>query len=184
MIYQVKLKKQKILNFGDPVLRQVSKPVTVFHNKLHSLIDSMAATLHSRDDGAALAAPQIGVLKRIVVIDYMDEYLELINPEIIYSDGEKTDFEGCLSLTGYFGKVKRADKIKVKYLDRNGKEHVIERKGLFSRCIQHELDHLDGVLFIDRVKEEYLIGNEDKKISLRSVMDIANGESPDKRSSE
>lgn len=177
MIVEKKLaKKLKILKFGDPVLRQAAKPVTVFHSKLQLLVDSMKVTLHSRDDGAALAAPQLGILKRIVVIDYQDEYLELINPEILLSKGKKVDFEGCLSLPGYFGKVPRAEYVKLKYFDRFGKENIIERKGPMARCIQHELDHLDGILFVDRMEEDHLQHNDNEtKISLQSVIDLANG---------
>lgn len=168
--------KLKIVTFGDPVLRQKAKPVTVFHSKLNILIDSMSKTLYLRDDGAALAAPQVGVLKRIVVMDYEDEYLELVNPEILESSGEQTGFEGCLSFPGWFGSVKRAETIKVKYQDRTGKEHLIERSGNLARCLQHEIDHLDGVLFIDRVSEEFLEHSEtEEKISLESAKEISLG---------
>jgi peptide deformylase len=170
------VKKSKIVLFGDPVLRKAAKPVTVFHKKLHGLIDSMVETLHDRDDGAALAANQIGVLKSITVIDYMQEYFEMINPEIIDSEGEQTEYEGCLSLPGYFGLVSRYDHIKVKYLDRNGKENIIERNGKLARCFQHEIDHLNGILFIDKVCENFLINNDnDAKISLESVKELADG---------
>lgn len=164
----------KIIQFGNSVLREKAKPVTVFHKKLHALIDSMVATLYSHDDGAALAANQIGILKRIVVIDYEDEYLELVNPEIIKSGGEQTDQEGCLSFTGYFGLVKRANYVKVKYQDRNGKELIIEKEGNLARCLQHEIDHLDGILFIDRMTGDFLTHSETKeKISLQSAINIA-----------
>lgn len=171
-----KMKKLTILKFGNPILRQTAKPVTVFHSKLHSMIDALADTLHSRDDGAALAAPQVGLLKRVVVIDYLDEYLELINPEIVLADGQTQDYEGCLSFPGFIGKVPRANHIKLKYLDRFGNEKLTEREGAFARCIQHELDHLDGVLFIDRMNTDYLLHNENKtKISLKSALDLADG---------
>jgi peptide deformylase len=168
--------KLKIISFGDHVLRQPAKPVTVFHKKLHALIDSIAETLHNCDGGAALAANQVDVLKRITVINYQGEYFELINPEIIYSEGEQTDMEGCLSFPGYYGLVKRFNLVKVKYLDRNGKENVIERTGKLARCIQHEVDHLNGVLFVDRMIEDFLIHTEtENKISLQSALDLANG---------
>ncbi len=164
----------KIILFGDPVLRQTAKPVTVFHKKLGTLIDSMIETLYSRDDGAALAANQVGILKRIVVIDYEDEYFELVNPEIIEASGEQTDNEGCLSYPGYFGQVKRYDFVKVKYQDRSGKIKIIERSGNLARCFQHEIDHLDGILFIDRVDEEFLTHSESKnKIDLSSVISLS-----------
>ncbi len=169
-------RKMKIQLFGNPVLRQAAKPVTVFHKKLGTLIDSMVETLYSRDDGAALAANQVGVLKRIVVIDYEDEYLELVNPEIIEAGGEQTDNEGCLSYPGYFGQVKRYDFVKVKYQDRNGNNHFIEKNGNMARCLQHEIDHLNGILFIDRMVEDFLVNNETKtKINLVVVLDIADG---------
>ncbi len=175
------MSKSKIVAFGNPILRQVAKPVTVFHKKLHSLIDSIAETLHSRDNGAALAANQIGVLKKISVVDYQGEYLELINPEIIYSEGEQIEEEGCLSFPGYTGLVKRFNLVRVKYLDRNGIENIIERTGKLAKCFQHEIDHLNGILFIDRMIEDFLTStNSDKKISLQSVIDIANEKSANK----
>jgi peptide deformylase len=164
-------KKLKILLFGDPLLRQTAKPVTVFHKKLHAVIDSIAETLNARDDGAALAATQVGIMKRIIVIDYLGEYLELINPEILEAGGEETDFEGCLSYPGYTGRVPRSATVKVKYFDRNGKEHLIERNGRFARCIQHEVDHLNGILYIDRMREMYLTNSLDQtRIDLDSVL--------------
>ncbi len=164
----------KIILFGDPALRQTAKPVTVFHKKLGTLIDSMVETLYSRDDGAALAANQVGILKRIVVIDYEDEYFELVNPEIVEASGEQTDNEGCLSYPGYFGQVKRYDFVKVKYQDRTGKINIIERSGNLAKCLQHEIDHLDGILFIDRVVEDFLTHSESKnKIDLSSVISLS-----------
>ena len=167
------LKKLKILLFGDPALRQNAKPVTVFHKKLHAFIDSLAVTLDSCEDGAALAATQVGELKSITVINYEGEYLELINPEIIEAKGEQTDYEGCLSYPGYIGKVKRAETIKVKYVDRFGKENVIERTNKMARCIQHEIDHLNGILFIDRVKEDHLIhADSDTEINIEFIREL------------
>jgi peptide deformylase len=169
-------KKKKILLFGDPVLRQKAKPVTVFHNKLHSLIDSLYLTLDSTDDGAAIAAPQVGTLKRIVVIDYDDEYYELINPEIIESGGREIKNEGCLSLPGYTGPVPRFEYVKVRYYDRNGKETIVEKHGNMARCFQHEIDHLDGILFIDRMEVQFLTHNDtNKKITLEEALDLSNG---------
>lgn len=165
----------KILLFGDPILRQKAKPVIVFHHKLHSMIDNMADTLDARDDGAAIAANQVGVLKRIIVINYENEYLELINPEIISFSGKQSKYEGCLSYPGYVGLVSRYENIKVRYYNRNGIENFIERNGNLSICIQHEIDHLDGILFIDRVEEKHLIHSETKeKINLDDVVEIAN----------
>ena len=165
------MKKEKILEFGDPVLREKSKPVTVFHKKLHMLIDNMKFTLLNQDDGAALAANQVGILKRITVINYMDEYIEMINPEILSSSGEITDSEGCLSLPGYFGNVKRAENVKVKYQDRFGKETIIERSGPMARCIQHEIDHLDGILFIDRMKD-VAVSDGKRKVAVKDLLKL------------
>lgn len=168
-------KKLKILLFGDPILRQKAKPVIVFHHKLHTLIDSMANTLDNREDGAALAANQVGILKRIVVIDYEDEYLELINPEIIDFSGKQSKYEGCLSYPGYVGLVNRYETVTLKYYDRNGIENTIERNGNLAICLQHEIDHLDGILFIDKVEEKYLIHSETKaKIDLNEVLALSN----------
>ncbi|HEX2963745.1 MAG TPA: peptide deformylase [Ignavibacteriales bacterium] len=171
-----KKSKYKIVRFGEPVLRETAKPVTVFHHKLHELVDSLTDTLFRSEDGAAIAAPQIGVSKRIVVIDYEDEYLELLNPEILSSSGEQTDYEGCLSFPGFIGNVPRAETVKVKYQDRNGNEIVIERSGNMARCLQHEIDHLDGILFIDKVTDKYLVHQDtNEKIKLADALDLSNG---------
>jgi peptide deformylase len=164
------MKKEKIALFGDTVLRETASPVKVFHKKLHLLIDAMKYTLDATDDAAALAAPQISVSKRITVIDYLGEYIEMVNPEILEMHGEETAYEGCLSLPGFSGAVKRAYTVKVKFQDRHGKEKVIERSGAMARCIQHEIDHLDGILYIDRMSDEY-VRNDEKK-SLLSVRDL------------
>jgi peptide deformylase len=172
------MSKLKIIKFGNPVLRQVAKPVTVFHRKLHQLIDAMAETLERRSDGAALAAPQVDVLKRVVVIHYENEYLELINPQITAYAGEQVDYEGCLSFFGYLGMVPRHETVTVQFVTRYGEPQTIERQGRMARCIQHELDHLDGVLFIDRMDTDHLIHPEkETKIPLQTVLDLANGKS-------
>jgi len=156
------MKKERIIFFGNPVLRDKAKPVTAFHKKLHALVDVMKFTLLNEDGAAAIAANQVSVLKRITVINYMDEYLELINPEIISSSGENVDSEGCLSLPGYSGNVRRAETVTVKFQDRNGKERTIERSGRMARCLQHEIDHLDGILFIDRMEEPFVTNGENR----------------------
>lgn len=172
------MKKLTVITFGNPLLRETSRPVTVFHKKIHSLIDNIKHTLLTRGDGAALAAPQVAELKRITVINYMDEYFEMVNPEIISSSGENTDWEGCLSFPGFSGKVKRAETVKVKYQDRNGNEKIIERSGRMARCIQHEIDHLDGILFIDRMDEKFVYNDEDNtKIAVKEILKIAPGKS-------
>jgi len=160
------MKKAEIAIFGDPVLREKARPVTAFHKKLHALIDTMKFTLVNGEDGAALAATQISVLKRIVVINYCDEYHEMVNPEIIEASGEQNDFEGCLSLPGLSGMVKRAGMVKVGFQDRNGKEHVIARNGRMAICIQHELDHLDGILYVDRMDGGDFVYNDEKETKM------------------
>lgn len=168
------MKKAAIIHFGDPVLRETAQMVTVFHKKLHALIDTMKHTLLTGGDGAALAAPQIGILKRITVINYMDEYFEMVNPEILSSSGENTDYEGCLSFPGFSGRVKRVETVKVKFQDRNGKERIIERSGRMARCFQHEIDHLDGIFFIDRMDEKFVYNDEDNtKVSVKEILKIA-----------
>ena len=154
------MKKEKIVLFGDPVLRQVAQPVAVFHKKLHSLVEKLRLTLLHNGDGAALAANQIGLLKRITVIEYMEEYFEMINPEIVDSSGESVDYEGCLSFPGYSGRVIRAERVTVRFQDRHGKEICLERSGRMARCIQHELDHLNGILYVDRLAEPFVTHDE------------------------
>lgn len=164
------IKKLKILEIGDSALRQKAKPVLVFHKKLHALIDSMIAVLDEREDGAALAATQVGVMKRIVVVDYKNEFYEMVNPEIVYSDGLETDSEGCLSLPGLRGVVPRSKTVRVKFQDRNGKEQTVERSGEIARCFQHEIDHLDGILYIDRMEEDSVtLLRTDEKISVEEL---------------
>jgi peptide deformylase len=171
----VKLSKLQIVKFGDPVLRETAKPVTVVHKKTSVLINSMKYTLSLCNNGAAVAANQVGVAKRITVIDYEGEQIEMINPEILYSEGENIDYEGCLSYPEFFGKVPRFEKVKVKYLDRNLEEKIIERTGNLARCIQHEIDHLNGILFIDRMKEKLLTHSETSEtIELEKVMELSN----------
>jgi peptide deformylase len=168
------MKKSTILLFGDPVLREEARPVVAFNKKLGMLIDGMRLTLAMRLDGAALAAPQIGVSKRITVIDYLGEYLELVNPEIVETSGEQIDYEGCLSLPGFSGRVKRAETVRVRFQDRAGKERTIERSGKMARCIQHEIDHLNGVLFIDRTGDEFLVNSFDgRRLAVRDMINTA-----------
>ncbi|OPZ70566.1 MAG: Peptide deformylase [Firmicutes bacterium ADurb.Bin456] len=111
----------------------------------------MAKTMYSAR-GVGLAAPQVGVSKRVVVMDAGEGLLELINPEIIFAEGEQLDCEACLSIPGLTGEVARAQTVRVKYLDRSGKESIIEAEGFPARVFQHEIDHLDGILFIDRAR--------------------------------
>jgi len=138
----------------DPVLRKKSRVIDQVDSKLSSLIEDMIETMYDAD-GVGLAAPQVGILKRIVVVDIYDEtgVKVLINPEIVSQEGEQEEVEGCLSLPGVAGVVTRPAKVTVKSLDENGKEVVIEATGLLARALCHEIDHLEGVLFTDRVTE-------------------------------
>ena len=143
--------KLKILTAGDPVLRQTAAEVTKIDKKLIKLLKDMAETMYAAD-GVGLAAPQIGVSKRIVVIDVGDGIIEMINPVIVNKEGSVVGGEGCLSVPEYEGEVERAEKVVCEFTDRSGKRYLIETDGLLAIAIQHELDHLDGVLFIDKAQ--------------------------------
>jgi len=144
---------RKIRTEGDEILRKKSREVTAFDDRLHTLIDDMYETMVAAP-GLGLAAVQVGVLRRVAVIEIDGQKYELVNPQIIEQEGEDIDVEGCLSLPEYYGTVKRPVKIKVKYLDRYGKEQHAEAEGYATHCFCHELDHLDGILFRDIVIEE------------------------------
>ena len=134
---------------GDDILRKKCKPVEKMTDRINTLIDDMFDTMYAAN-GVGLAAPQVGVLKRIVVIDVMDDNpLCLINPYIVSSDGEQEGEEGCLSLPGLSGNVKRPNHVVCKALDRNMQEITVEGEALLARAICHELDHLDGILYKD-----------------------------------
>ena len=135
---------------GDPLLRKVSRPVEKFDEKLHVLIDDMIETLHFVG-GLGLAAPQVGVLKRVCIVEYDDKLYELVNPVLVKSSGSCVDNEGCLSVVGFRGLVERPEKITVEYYDRNGKKHKQRAEGYFARVFLHEMDHLDGILFADKM---------------------------------
>ena len=138
-----------ILTDGDPALHKVCRPVTQFDEKLHDLLDDMKETL-AHANGAGLAAPQVGILRRaVIVVDANDEMLELVNPEIIAREGEQEGFEGCLSVPGRWGVVKRPMKAKVRAQDRNGNFFEVEGEEIVARCFCHEIDHLDGHLFTE-----------------------------------
>lgn len=162
-----------IIHFGDIHLRAICSKVEVFHKGLHNKIDILADTLERTGGGAALAAPQISLLKQIIVINYHGEYFELVNPEIINGYGERSEYEGCLSLPGFFGKVKRYVKVKVKYQDRTGDSHIIEVENQMARCFQHEIDHLNGILYIDRMSDEFVFNDEtNEKIPVKHLLEL------------
>lgn len=137
-----------IVKEGDPVLRKVCRPVTEITPRIRQLLDDMKETLEDAN-GAGLAAPQVGILRRIVVVDTGDEVLELINPEIIETEGEQQEVEGCLSVPDVWGVTDRPMKVTIRALDRNGEEFTATGEGLVARCFCHELDHLEGHLFTD-----------------------------------
>jgi len=166
-----KIKPRKILLFGDECLRKACTSVVVFNRELHDKLDIARQTLTKNKGGAALAAPQIFILKRFIVIDYLGEYLELINPLITERSGEVESYEGCLSFPGYIGKVKRSKYVKVSYQDRTGAFNEIERTGEMAKCIEHEIDHLDGILYIDRILEDFVYNPEtDAKVSVKDLL--------------
>lgn len=141
--------KRKILNESDEILRKHSRPVEQYDNRLHMLIDDLAETMESAN-GVGLAAPQVGVLRRVVTIDVGQGVIEMVNPEIVYESAEQIDdAEGCLSSPGEYGLVKRPRKVRAKYYDRHGNLCEIEGEGLLARAICHETDHLNGRLFKD-----------------------------------
>lgn len=144
--------KHRILHFGEEPLRETSKPVEEINDDICRLVADMFETMYE-SKGVGLAAPQVGVNVRIAVIDIGEDPLVLINPRIISSSGKETCDEGCLSFPGLTEKVERARKVVAEATDLDGTEYEIEAEGLLARAIQHELDHLDGVLFIDRISK-------------------------------
>ena len=140
---------RKILTDKEPSLHKVCKPVTKFDDKLHKLLDDMAETLVEAN-GVGLAAPQVGILRRVcLVMNEDDEIIELINPEIIETEGEETALEGCLSVPGKYGEVTRPYYVRVRAQDRDGEWFEAEDEGITARCFCHEIDHLDGHLFVE-----------------------------------
>lgn len=137
---------RKIVTEGDDILLKKCRPVEKFDQKLWDLLDDMAETLYD-SGGVGLAGPQVGVMRRVCVIDIGDGLVEYINPEIIYTEGTHQVVEGCLSSPGEFGLVERPEKVTARYYDRNGDLYEIDGEGLFAQAMCHEFDHLDGVLF-------------------------------------
>ena len=149
---------RKILSHLNPALHKKCKPVENFDDKLHRLLDDMRETL-IESGGVGLAAPQVGIVRRVVLVDNGEEILELINPTIIETDGEQVGPEGCLSVEGKYGLVKRPYYAKVRAQDRNGQWFEAEGEELTARCFCHELDHLDGILYT-KVMERWLTEEE------------------------
>ena len=143
----------QIRTLPDPVLRQKAKRVTKIDNSIQKLIDDMIDTLRAEPNRAGLAAPQVGVLLRVVVIELPEqELITMINPEIIKKEGERIVQEGCLSIPGYFGEIKRAVTVKVKSKDRYGKQFRLKAQGLLAQALEQEIEHLDGILYIDNLE--------------------------------
>jgi peptide deformylase len=149
-------KEDPIIKYGDPVLRQVSKPVIKVGEDMPDFVDRMKAIM-TEANGVGLAAPQLGILQRVIVYDTGDGFQAMVNPKILRASGEQLEpAEGCLSIPGLRGTVKRAEEIVVKALDENGQPIRVRAEGYSARVIQHEVDHLDGILFIDKADPETL----------------------------
>ena len=148
---------REIRTFDDNELRLKSKPVEQVNDRIRMILDDMAETLHNTPNGGALAANQVGILKRLVVIDLGDGVSKLINPVILWSEGEQFEPEACLSFPGLWGKVRRPKSVVVKALDENGCERKIKASDFMAKCLCHEIDHLDGIVFTDIAEEMYEI---------------------------
>ena len=156
---------RKIVLQGDECLTKVCRPVTDFNSRLHTLLDDMTDTLLD-SGGVGLAAPQVGILRRVcVVLNEDDEVIELVNPEIIFTDGEQTGLEGCLSVPGKYGVVTRPEVVRVRAQDRNGGFFEVEDSDLTARCFCHEIEHLDGHLFIEHT--DHLMTEEELQEFIR-----------------
>ena len=155
---------RKILTVKEPALHKVCRPVENFDNKLHTLLADMRDTLID-SEGVGLAAPQVGILRRVVLVDTGEEILELINPSLLETDGQQEGPEGCLSVPGKYGLVKRPYYAKVRAQDRFGNWFECEGEELIARCFCHELDHLDGIIYTEVMErylsDEELMGEED-----------------------
>ena len=153
---------RNILKDGDPALRKICRPVTEFDEKLAQLLDDLGETLH-HTDGVGLAAPQVGVLRRVFIMDFGDGIIEAVNPEIVSTKGMQEGPEGCLSFPGEYGIVRRPQKAKLKAQDRHGKWFTLTGEDLVARCICHENDHLDGITIMQSSEYFYEDTEEGKK---------------------
>ena len=144
---------RKIRLSNDDILRKKSKVVEKVDDKIRLILNDMADTMYNTENGGGLAAPQVGILKRLVVIDMGQGLIKLVNPRIVYQEGEQKVVEGCLSIPNTWGKLKRPSKVIVQALDENGEEVTFTGTGDLAKCFCHEIDHLDGILFTDFVTE-------------------------------
>lgn len=156
---------RKIALQGEACLSKVCRPVTDFNDRLHQLLDDLTDTLID-SGGVGLAAPQVGILRRVcVVMNEDNEVLELVNPEVIYTEGEQTGLEGCLSVPGKYGEVTRPWFVRVRAQDRDGNWFEAEDEGLTARCFCHEIEHLDGHLFVEHT--DHLLSEEELEAYIR-----------------
>lgn len=144
---------RKIRLSNDNILRKKSKVVEKVDDRIRMILNDMADTMYNTENGGGLAAPQVGILKRLVVIDMGQGLIKLVNPRIVYKEGEQNVVEGCLSIPNTWGKLKRPAKVIVQALDENGEEVIFNGTGDLAKCFCHEIDHLDGILFTDLVTE-------------------------------
>ena len=156
---------RQILQKEDAVLHKVCHPVTKFDKKLAALLDDLTETL-KESGGMGLAAPQVGILRRVCIVRDEDDgnYLELVNPEIVHQEGEQEGFEGCLSFTGMYGMVKRPMDVTVKAQDRRGNPVEFHRSGMTARCFCHEIEHMDGHMYYEKVEGRLFTEEEVEKI--------------------
>ncbi len=166
---------RNILTAGEPSLEKRARPVTAFDRRLHELLDDMTETMEHAS-GVGLAAPQVGVLRRVAVVADEDEIIELVNPEIVSQSGEQSGAEGCLSVPGRYGIVTRPNIVRVRAQDRRGSWFEIEGEGLLARGLCHELDHLDGHLYTEKV-ERYLTEEEIEELARDDENDGGAGKS-------
>ena len=144
---------RQIRLLGDDILRKKCKKVEVVDDRVRQILNDMADTMYNTENGGGLAASQVGILKRLVVVDMGQGLIKLVNPEIVEAEGEQKALEGCLSIPNRWGYVLRPNKVTVKALNENGEEIIITGTGDLAKCFCHEVDHLDGVLFVDKVIE-------------------------------
>lgn len=168
----------EVLKAGHPVLKQVAQPVDHVNKKMRAFIEDMAETMY-KTDGVGLAAPQVGVSKRIIVVDDGNGLQALINPQIIKAEGSQWGPEGCLSVPGYFGDVERYEKVTVTAIDPNNKKLRIEAEGFLARIFQHEIDHLEGHLFIEKAVNLKKQVDPTEAIAKEAAQDVAHATAGD-----